>query len=162
MIKICTIILVYLITHSVLFAQVSDEDVNGSVKEYDLANIAMMKKQDAEAYVHLQNAVKLDPENSTFLNSASYMAMHLGHLDVALDYLDKALAIDSEKFGKNHPNVASVLNNMGSVWSKKGDHKKAVDYYDQAYAIIAETLGEKHPQVVNIKRIRDIEAAKLN
>jgi tetratricopeptide (TPR) repeat protein len=160
--KFCKILFLYLMTSCVLFAQVSDEDISKSVKEYDLANIAMMKKQDEEAYTHLQNAAEFDPSNSTFLNSASYMAMHLGHLDVALDYLDKAMVIDVKKYGDNHPNVASIFNNMGSVWSKKGDHKKAVDYYDKAYAIIAKSLGEKHPQVVSVKRIRDEEAAKLN
>lgn len=162
MFKILKYSLIVMICQSTAFAQVSDEDIAASITEYDLANVAMMKKQDAEAYAHLKKAAKLDPTNSTFTNSAGYMAMHLGELETSLDYLERALVLDTEKFGNTHPNVASILNNMGSVYSKMGNSEKAVDYYDQAYAIISEFLGEKHPQVVNVKRIRDEEAAKIN
>lgn len=162
MIKLFLILFTLVFYTNSCFAQSSDEDIAASITEYDLANVAMMKKQDAEAYAHLKKAAKLDPTNSTFTNSAGYMAMHLGELETSLDYLERALVLDTETFGNTHPNVASILNNMGSVYSKMGNSEKAVDYYDQAYAIISEFLGEKHPQVVNVKRIRDEEAAKIN
>lgn len=160
--KILTLFLVCQLMASIAWAQPSAEDITASHKEYDLANVAMMKKQDAEAYEHLKKAATLDPTNSTYNNSAGYMAMHLGEFETSLEYLNTALALDSEKFGDGHPNVASILNNMGSVYSKMGDSKKAVDYYDRAYAIIADFLGENHPQVQTVKKIRDDEAAKLN
>ncbi|MBL4602000.1 MAG: tetratricopeptide repeat protein [Emcibacteraceae bacterium] len=142
-------------------AQSNEDSITASVKQYDLANIAMMKKQDQQAYEHLKNAASLDPSNSTFINSAGYMAMHLGHFDISLNYLNQSLTLDKAKFGENHPNVASILNNMGSVYSKMGDDEKAVSYYDEAYKIIAGKLGEKHPQVLNIKKIRDQAAARI-
>ena len=162
MFKILKYSLIAIICQNAAFAQISDKDIAASINEYYLANVAMIKKQDDEAYAHLKKAAKLDPTNSTFINSAGYMAMHLGELETSLKYLERALALDTEKFGETHPNVASILNNMGSVYSKMGDSKKAVDYYDQAYVIISEFLGQKHPQVVNVKRIRDEEAAKIN
>ena len=162
MIKTFFIFVASLCVASSSLANTSDDNITASIKEYDLANVAMMKKQDAEAYIHLKEAVELDPTNSTFINSAGYMAMHLGEFQNSLDYLKRALALDTEKFGKTHPNVASIFNNMGTVYSKMGESEKAVDYYDQAYAIISKVLGEKHPQVVNVKRIRDDEAAKIN
>lgn len=141
-------------------AQTSSADIQESVQELDLANIAMMKKETDVAYDHLQKAAKLDPNNSSILNSVSYMAMQSDQLDKALEYLDMALKLDTEKFGENHPNVASVMNNIGSVWSKKGDHNKALAYYDKALIIIENELGPKHPQVIKIREIRDQEKLK--
>ena len=159
--KLLLIIFLFLSCQSMTWAQTSTENIAASNKEYDLANIAIMKKQDVTAYEHLKNAATLDPTNSTYSNSAGYMAMHLGEFETSLDYLNKALALDSEKFGDKHPNVASILNNMGAVHSKMGDSKKAVDFYDRAYIIIKDFLGEKHPQVHTVKRIRDEAATKL-
>lgn len=159
--KYVKILTLFILCQSTAWAQTSAENITASNKEYDLANVAMMKEQDAEAYEHLKQAAALDPTNSTYSNSAGYMAMHLGEFATSLEYLNTALALDSEKFGNDHPNVASVLNNMGSVYSNMGDSKKAVDYYDRAYVIIADFLGEKHPQAQTVKRTRDVEAAKL-
>ena len=159
--KLLVTIFLFFSVQSITWAQTSSENITASNKEYDLANVAMMKKEDVVAYEHLKNAAALDPTNSTYSNSAGYMAMHLGEFKTSLDYLNKALALDREKFGDDHPNVASILNNMGAVHSKMGDSKKAVDYYDRAYIIIKDFLGEKHPQVQTVKRIRDEEAIKL-
>ena len=106
--KFTTILTVFLLFQSMAWAQTSAENITASNKEYDLANVAMMKKQDSEAYNHLKKAAELDPTNSTYSNSAGYMAMHLGEFETSLEYLKTALALDSEKFGDGHPNVASI------------------------------------------------------
>jgi tetratricopeptide (TPR) repeat protein len=141
-------------------AEPTEADIQQSVKELDLANITMMKKEMEVAYSHLIKATELDPTNSTILNSVSYMAMQSGNFDKALEYLNKALILDKNKFGENHPNVASVMNNIGSVWSKKGNHSKALQYYNQALSIIESELGPNHPQVIRIREIRDMEKLK--
>ncbi|HPF47033.1 MAG: tetratricopeptide repeat protein [Alphaproteobacteria bacterium] len=159
--KVVIIGLIYLLTLSSPMAKSSDQDIDASVKEYDLANIAMMKEQDQDAYTHLKAAVKLDPGNSTYLNGAGYLAMKLGEFENSLDFLHKALEIDIKDFGDNHPNVASILNNIGSVYSKMGDHDKALDYYNKAYTIMEDSLGENHPQTQTVKKIRDEEKKKI-
>ncbi len=160
MTNLCKIAIIMICYHIPAEAQTSADDINLSVKEFDLANVAMMKKDAEQAYIHLQKAASLDPTNSTFLNSAAFMAMSNGELDVAMDYLDDALPLDVERYGESHPAVASVLSNMGTVWSKKGDHKKAVEFYEQALAIVEKELGKTHPRVVNIREIRDAEKSK--
>ncbi|MEZ5756683.1 MAG: tetratricopeptide repeat protein [Emcibacteraceae bacterium] len=158
--KVIIISFIYLLAISTLMAKPSDQDIDASVKEYDLANIAMMKEQDQDAYEHLKSAVKLDPGNSTYLNGAGYMAMKLGEYNNSLDFLHKALEIDKKDFGDNHPNVASILNNIGSVNSKMGEHDKALEYYNKAYTIMESSLGENHPQTQTVKKIRDEEKKK--
>lgn len=146
---------------TIAFAQTpSREDIDKAAVEHDKANVAMMKKDNETAYTHLKNAVKLDPTNSSFLNSTAYMAMQMGETEKAIDYLDMALELDKKEYGDDHPNVASVINNKASVYSSMGDNKKAVEHYKQAYDIVVTALGEKHPQAELIKNLLDKESAK--
>mgnify|MGYP003675764365 FL=1 len=110
MFKLFTMLIAVVFCSISSFAQVNDEDIAASIKEYDLANVAMMKKQDAEAYTHLKKAAKLDPSNSTFINSAGYMAMHLGELETSLEYLESALVLDTEAFG-----ATLLLSRVGGI-----------------------------------------------
>ncbi len=141
-------------------AQTSAENVAASVAEHDKANVAMMKNDNETAYLHLQKAVELDPTNSAFLNSAAYMAMQAEDFDKSITYLNMALELDKVKFGENHMNVASVLNNIASVYSKMGDSDNAVSHYQQAYDMVVASLGDTHPQADIIKRLLDEEKAK--
>lgn len=160
MIKISVIFINALFFTSTVFAQTSPENIDKSVKENDLAQVAMLKKDTAGAYLHLKNAVEFDPTNSTYINSAAYMAMQMKEFDNALSYLDKALNLDKETFGESHPNVASVLNNIASVYATKGDNIKAVEYYQKAYDMIVEEVGKNHPQANTIKGLLEQEKAK--
>ncbi len=141
-------------------AQTSAENVAASVAEHDKANVAMMKNDNETAYLHLKKAVELDPTNSTFLNSAAYMAMQAEEYENSINYLNMAMALDKEKFGENHMNVASVLNNIASVYSNMGDKDNAVSHYQQAYDMVVSTLGETHPQAEIIKGLLDSEKEK--
>lgn len=146
--------------YSAAFAQTSAENIAASVAEHDKANVAMMKNDNDTAYSHLKKAVELDPTNSAFLNSAAYMAMQNEEYDNSISYLNMALVLDKEKFGENHMNVASVLNNIASVYSKMGDREGAVSHYSRAYNMVVMELGDKHPQAAIIKRLLDAEKAK--
>ncbi len=150
----------YLFSFSGALAQTSAEDIAASVAEHDKANVAMMKNDNEAAYIHLKKAVELDPTNSAFLNSAAYMAMQAEEYDNSITYLNMALELDKIKFGEDHMNVASVLNNIASVYSKMGDKDNAVRYYQQSYDMVVASLGESHPQAGIIKRLLDEEKAK--
>ncbi|MDG1996225.1 MAG: tetratricopeptide repeat protein [Emcibacteraceae bacterium] len=158
--RILTALLAYSFICTTLFAQPTPEDINQAAKEHDQANIAMMKKDELQAYVHLQKAAELDPDNSTYLNSAAFMAMKLGNPEIAIKYLDQAIILDQERFGADHPNVAMILNNKASVYSKMGNNAKAIEYYQQAYDIVVKAVGEKHPQSETIKGFLNAEKEK--
>ena len=154
------IITLILTGFSVAGAQTSAENVAASVAEHDKANVAMMRNDGETAYAHLKKAAELDPTNSAFLNSAAYMAMQAEEYDRSIEYLNMALELDKVKFGEDHMNVASVLNNIASVYSKMGDKDSAVSHYQQAYDLVVSSLGEAHPQADIIKRLLDEEKAK--
>ena len=162
MFKFIILSLIIIIHNSPSFAQISHQKISNSIAENELAKAAMLAKNDIKAYKHLQEATNLDPSNSTFINSTAYMAMKLGEFKSSLNYLQKALYIDIEKFGNNHPNVAAIHNNMGNVYSLLENRKSAIHHFNVAYKIISEYLGEKHPQTINIKKNLEREAEKIN
>lgn len=160
MIKKINILILSMVIAANVNAQTSADNIAASVAEHDKANVAMMKNDHETAYTHLKKAVELDPTNSAFLNSAAYMAMQAEEFENSINFLNMAMALDKEKFGENHMNVASVLNNIASVYSKMGDKKNAVSHYQQAYDMVVTSLGESHPQADIIKRLLDQEMAK--
>ncbi|MGH8557921.1 MAG: tetratricopeptide repeat protein, partial [Methylococcales bacterium] len=71
----------------------------------------------------------------------------LGDAEKAIDYYEKALLIDLQVIGDQHPNVARNNNNLGEAWRNLGDAKKAIDYYKNALSIDLQVFGDQHPNV---------------
>lgn len=158
--KILITVSLFILMGTSAFSLTGAENIAASVAEKDKADVAMMKNDIDTAYMHLKAAIDLDPRNSEFLNGAAYLAMQLEEYDTSINYLNMALSLDKQKFGENHMNVASVLNNIASVYSKMGDKESAVSHYQQAYDMVVEKLGDGHPQADIIKRLLDEETAK--
>ena len=76
-----------------------------------------------------------------------------------MDFYNKALQIDLEVFGDNHPDVAIDYNNLGMAYRDVGDKQKAVHYLKQALTIMNTVYGPDHPSVKifqnNINSIKD-------
>ena len=74
-----------------------------------------------------------------------------GEYDHALEYHQKALAIELEQLGPEHPSVARSYNNMAYIYKTKKDLAKAKEYWEKAYAIFSEKLGPNHPNTKSVK-----------
>lgn len=69
-------------------------------------------------------AVKSDPNNSSFLDTMGWVYFKLGDYDKAENYLQQAL---------NNDNVgAEVMEHMGDVYQKKGKPEKAIKWWKKA------------------------------
>jgi Flp pilus assembly protein TadD len=68
-----------------------------------------------------------------------------GHLNSAEVRLKAALRVKIGTLGNNHPRVAAILNNLGTVYEDKGDRAEAARHYGTAAAIYSDTLGPDHP-----------------
>ena len=53
------------------------------------------------------------------------MQRKLGQLDKARLLYERALAIEEKAYGPNHPDVATVLTNLGITWTYLGQPDKA-------------------------------------
>jgi tetratricopeptide (TPR) repeat protein len=93
----------------------------------------------------------LNPKNSRYLNELGVIFNTLGEFQEAVDYHEKALAIDTEIYGDRHPKVAVYLNNLGLAWKALGKYQKAMDYYKRAESIFKIKLGEDHPYTKSVR-----------
>jgi tetratricopeptide (TPR) repeat protein len=108
---------------------------------------APVSRQGVDLIGALTRAAELAPDNSLYLNGAGRIASTLGRYDVAIEYYNKALAIDLETYGPDHPKVAALWNNLGIAWKAKGKYDKAIKYLDKALASDLKTYGLDHPKV---------------
>ena len=59
----------------------------------------------------------------------------------------RALAIKEAKLGKDHPDVAAILNNLANVYLRQGKYAEAEPLYQRALAIKEAKLDKDHPDV---------------
>ncbi len=114
---------------------------------HNLGNVYFAEVDFQKALTAYMEAVKLDPENTLYLNDAGFLLDTLGRYDEAIDFFEKALNSDLKTLGEDHPQVAIYRNNLGATWKSKGEYDKAIEYYEKALASDLKTLGEDHPQV---------------
>ncbi len=112
-----------------------------------LAKLKELQLEYKEAKKYYEEAVRLSPNNSLYLNALGYILHDLGKYDEAIKYFQNALNIDLKAFGDNHPNIATRYNNIGAVSRELGKYNKAIDYYQKAISIALKTFGDNHPNI---------------
>ena len=68
----------------------------------------------------------------------------------ALENYEKSLKILLEIFGESHSNVATIYNNIGTVYFYQGDYARALENYELSLEITMEIFGENHSDVATI------------
>ncbi|WP_245895002.1 tetratricopeptide repeat protein, partial [Nostoc cycadae] len=72
-----------------------------------------------------------------------------GKYSTAIPLAERALAIREKVLGKEHPLVASSLNNLAELYYAQGKYEQAEPLYLRALAIYKKVLGNVHPDVAN-------------
>ena len=67
-----------------------------------------------------------------------------GEHDSAIEFSNKALAIQEAKLGKDHTSTATTYNNIANIYQYKGEYDRAIDFYNKALAITEAKLGKDH------------------
>ena len=70
-----------------------------------------------------------------------------GKYDSATLVAQKALQLAEQNADADHPDVATSLNNLASLYDAQGDYAKAEPLYKRALAIREKALGPDHPDV---------------
>ena len=63
------------------------------------------------------------------------------------DLLERALRILEQHYGKEHPQVATTLTNLGNAHGSLGDHRQQKDLLERALRIKEQHYGKEHPEV---------------
>ncbi len=75
-------------------------------------------------------------------------------IGVQLDYRKaviwaKAIAdYHIQKYGEEHHDTLTALNNLASTYVNRGDYHKAAEIHEKTYALRCKILGEKHPDTM--------------
>ena len=59
----------------------------------------------------------------------------------------KALELSEQKFGPDHPNVGTTLNNLAALYGAQGRYAEAEPLYKRSLTIVEKALGPDHPNV---------------
>ncbi|CAF0874067.1 unnamed protein product [Adineta steineri] len=71
----------------------------------------------------------------------------MGECSKALSYYEKALEIRQKHLPSNHPNLATLYNNIGRLYDKTEEYSKAISFHEKALEIYQKTLPSNHPSL---------------
>jgi len=72
-----------------------------------------------------------------------------GAYEQALPWQTKCLLAARERFGDEHPSVATSLNNLAFLYDSQGRYSEAEPLYIEALVMRKRLLGDEHPDVAN-------------
>ena len=70
--------------------------------------------------------------------------------------MKRALAIDEKSFGKDHPDVATDLNNLAQLYKATNRYQQAEPMMRRALKIFENSLGPDHPSTQTVRQNLDI------
>ncbi|MEK6406476.1 MAG: tetratricopeptide repeat protein [Acidobacteriota bacterium] len=89
-------------------------------------------------------------QEGTYLANYSYgPLLHLGNFGDAEALVRRALAIDEQRFGPNHPEVATDLSNLSQLLTATNRLSKAEPLMRRALEICENSLRPEHPDVAS-------------
>jgi CHAT domain-containing protein/Flp pilus assembly protein TadD len=84
-----------------------------------------------------------------------------GKYDEAIEVCQRVLVVYEKHLGGEHPNVATLLNNIAGAYKAKGDYAKAELLFQRALAIYERALGGEHLYVaVSLNNLATLYEAK--
>ncbi len=89
-----------------------------------------------------------DPDiEASYLSNAGLLALGREDHALALDLLERARALREQHLGPEHPEIATVLNNLALAHDAAGRFDQAMAIHERALVIREQALGPVHPEV---------------
>jgi len=115
-------------------------------KPYEIADVERLIKTlefaaelPESARIKLAEADKLESEMERAYFSADFVP--------GIEMAKRQLAIRKQILGEEHTDVATTLDNLGSMRKRRGDYARAESLFRKALALNRKLLGEEHPSV---------------
>ena len=82
-----------------------------------------------------------------YLNDEVMELLRTGKYDRGVVVAKKALEVAEQNVGPDHPNVATILNNLAGLYKAQGHYAQAEPLFKRSLAIKEKALGPDHPAV---------------
>ena len=105
----------------------------------NLIDLALLSKQNGDlikSKIHLEKAIKIDPENVIALNNIGSVYSAMNKIDKAKNFFLKAINLKS--------NYGNAIFNLALANEETGDNKKAINLYKDAIKNDSTNLGFYH------------------
>ena len=96
-------------------------------------------------FAHLERWHFASAEAGTLCNQVGYYLDDRAQYPEAAAWYQRAIAIGEQVFGPEHPNLATDLNNLATLYVNQGEYEQAEPFYQRAIAIDEQVLGSAHP-----------------
>jgi CHAT domain-containing protein/Tfp pilus assembly protein PilF len=73
----------------------------------------------------------------------------LSRYNEAERFLEKVKYIYIREYGENHHELGRVYNNLGIIYSKRGDYSKALNHYERAIQLLIKIPGRNKTAIIN-------------
>jgi eukaryotic-like serine/threonine-protein kinase len=104
-----------------------------------------------EATKRVDTELANQPEIQTaVLSTIGHTYFGLGLYDAAEKHFRKSLDGTLKQYGRNHPESAIAMNDLGLVLVKKGNLKEAEPLFHDSLEILRKTYGQKHTEIANV------------
>jgi tetratricopeptide (TPR) repeat protein len=100
-----------------------------------------------ESAAALQRCFQLMPNNAIVMHNLALSLLSAGDYAQAEPLLRRALTIDLETLGPDHPDVATIQNSLAWLLTEKGDYAEAEAFCRKALAIREKAFGRDQPPV---------------
>lgn len=123
---------------------------NDNPSQHTLRNILMdsgsLHLVSNEAILALNCFLRANSMLSTaaLLNNIGLAYRHKYQWDQALDYFNRALALDEKNWPDGHFQIGIILDNMGRMYNDLGHHRKALVYHLKGLKMKKKTLPADH------------------
>jgi tetratricopeptide (TPR) repeat protein len=126
---------------------------NAAQAAYQLGKLAEDRIEYGAAERYYRRAVELQPENALYLNQAGvFIGLRMTHYAEAEPLMRQALAIGEASYGKDHPNVATALNNLAQLLQGTNRLSEAEPLMKRALETFEKSLGRSHPNTVTVRQ----------
>lgn len=93
----------------------------------------------------VQQSGKREDEEAIILSTnLGFYLQIVGAYSDALPLYERALAVRERVLGSDHPDTASSLNNLASLYRAQGAYERALPLYERALAVRERVLGSDH------------------
>lgn len=98
--------------------------------------------------LNISKKLKNNKYETVFLHKIGQINENMGNYDLALKHLQNAFNVAKEAFGDKHSVTASIYNDIGLIYERKGEYNEALDFHQKALGRYLDFFEKQNHQYI--------------